>query len=83
MCYFLQVKDRHNGNVLIDSKGRCIHIDFGFVFGISPGSVNFEKAPFKLTKEYVELMGGIEGEMFQTFKLRLFFGFLALRKYAD
>lgn len=28
-------------------------------------------------------MGGLDGEMFQTFKLRLFFGFLALRRYVD
>jgi len=36
-----------------------IHIDFGFLLGTSPGGINFESAPFKLTKEYVDLMGGL------------------------
>ncbi len=76
-------KDRHNGNILIDNKGRCIHIDFGFVLGLSPGGVNFEKAPFKLTKEYVELLGGIDSDIFNLFKINLYYGFLALRKYVD
>ena len=83
MCYFLQVKDRHNGNILIDNTGKLVHIDFGFVLGISPGGINFEKAPFKLTKEYIDLMGGEHSDLFQVFKLRLFSGFLALRKYVD
>jgi Phosphatidylinositol 3- and 4-kinase len=50
VCYFLQIKDRHNGNILIDDEGRLIHIDFGFLLNHSPGNMNFEKAPFKLTR---------------------------------
>ncbi|KOS19507.1 Phosphatidylinositol 4-kinase pik1 [Escovopsis weberi] len=51
ISYVLQLKDRHNGNVLIDSEGHIIHIDFGFMLSNSPGSVGFEAAPFKLTHE--------------------------------
>jgi phosphatidylinositol kinase/protein kinase (PI-3 family) len=51
----LQVKDRHNGNLLIDEEGHIIHIDFGFILSNSPGGVNFESAPFKLTRELLEV----------------------------
>jgi len=47
--YLMNVKDRHNGNLMIDSMGHIIHIDFGFVLTSSPGGVAFESAPFKLT----------------------------------
>ena len=59
MCYLFQVKDRHNANIMIDEEGHIMHIDFGFIFEISPGgNIKFERAPFKLTREYIDLMGG-------------------------
>lgn len=48
------MKDRHNGNLLLDEDGHIIHIDFGFMLSNSPGGVNFESAPFKLTRELLE-----------------------------
>ena len=51
----MQIKDRHNGNLLLDEEGHIIHIDFGFMLSNSPGGVNFESAPFKLTRELLEV----------------------------
>ena len=83
ICYYLQIKDRHNGNILIDMYGNIIHIDFGFILGISPGGINFEKAPFKLTKEYVEIMGGIESFYYQMYKDLMVKGMIVCKKYVE
>jgi phosphatidylinositol 4-kinase B len=68
ISYILQLKDRHNGNVLIDNEGHIVHIDFGFMLSNSPGSVGFEAAPFKLTHEYVEVLGGVGSPEWDDFK---------------
>lgn len=54
ICYLLNIKDRHNGNIMFDNEGHIIHIDYGFILSNSPGKgVVIEKAPFKLTEEFV------------------------------
>jgi phosphatidylinositol kinase/protein kinase (PI-3 family) len=62
VCYVLQIKDRHNANILMDREGHIMHIDFGFVLGDTPrmGKVPIfsERAPFKLSGEFWEVLGG-------------------------
>ena len=62
VCYVLQIKDRHNANILLDRFGHVMHIDFGFVLGDTPkmGKVPIfsERAPFKLSAEFWDVLGG-------------------------
>ncbi|CAM9289491.1 unnamed protein product [Ectocarpus sp. 4 AP-2014] len=80
--YVLQIKDRHNGNILLDTEGRLIHIDFGFILGMAPGG-NFalENCPFKLPTEYVDVMGGLESQAFMDFVVAFTCGFLTLQAH--
>lgn len=83
ICYLLRVKDRHNGNIMIDNEGHVCHIDFGFMLSNSPGSVAFEASPFKLTYEYIDVLGGINSEAYKKYVQLMKDGFKALRKYSD
>jgi len=84
LSYFFMFKDRHNGNLLLDTQGHVIHIDFGFVFGIAPGgSFSLEMStPFKLTEEMLAVMGGISSPLFSEFVTLFCCGFLALQAHA-
>jgi phosphatidylinositol 4-kinase len=71
----IQVKDRHNGNIMMDASGRLVHIDFGFLLSNAPGGswVRFEAAPMKLSREFLEVMDsdseGQPSELFDYFKV--------------
>jgi phosphatidylinositol kinase/protein kinase (PI-3 family) len=45
--------------------------------------VGFEQSPFKLTPEFVEIMGGPESELWIEFKSLLLQGLMAARKHMD
>ncbi|THH16349.1 hypothetical protein EW146_g4282 [Bondarzewia mesenterica] len=83
ITYLLQIKDRHNGNILLDREGHLIHIDFGFMLSNSPGNIGFEAAPFKLPLEYVEVLGGVDGQPLREFRRLFREGFEAARKHCD
>jgi phosphatidylinositol 4-kinase len=66
---------------LLDTHGHLIHIDFGFFFLSSPGkNSGFESAPFKLTREFVNLMNGPDSKTFRTFRELCCRTFLSLRR---
>jgi phosphatidylinositol 4-kinase len=85
VSYILQVKDRHNGNILIDDQGHLVHIDFGFIFDISPGGdIGFEVSPFKLSQEMIDVMGGEPGaEQFTYFMEQGVRAFMACRTHME
>lgn len=84
ISYFLQIKDRHNGNIMLDHEGRVIHIDFGFILSNSPGgNMNFESSPFKLTQEFIEVMEGEGSDSFNYFKVLVIRGYLEARQHAE
>ena len=84
VCYILQIKDRHNGNILLDIEGHIVHIDFGFLLSNAPGKgVKLETVPFKLTQEMIAVLGGQDSSKFDDFRKRMARGFIALQENAE
>ncbi|XP_072972382.1 phosphatidylinositol 4-kinase alpha 1 [Typha angustifolia] len=83
----LQPKDRHNGNLLFDNKGRLVHIDFGFILETSPGgNMRFESAQFKLSHEMTQLLdpsGSMKSDTWIQFVSLCVKGYLAARRHMN
>ena len=83
LTFVLSLKDRHNGNILLDKDGHIIHIDFGFILGMAPGNITFEKSPFKFTAEYLDMLEGKDSKLYNQFTELFYQGMRALRDRAD
>jgi len=87
VSYVLAIKDRHNGNLLLDRRGHLMNIDFGYILGQNTkiGVVSGESAvPFKLTREFVDVLGGPSASLFtDTFVDLCTAALRAIRDHAD
>lgn len=69
---------------MIDIEGHLSHIDFGFLLSNAPGKgVKMETAPFKLTQEMIDVLGGQTSKLFESFRRRMAKGFQALQENAE
>ena len=79
ICYLLQIRDRHDANIMLDNKGHIMHIDFDFFMSNAPGGA-VESAPFKFTGEFMEVLGGEKSKYFKLYKNLMIDGFIELQK---
>lgn len=79
ITYLLGVGDRHLDNLMITRHGHFFHIDFGFMFGRDPKPL---PPAFRLTREMVEGMGGMDSSEYRQFCSLACQAFNALRKSA-
>jgi phosphatidylinositol kinase/protein kinase (PI-3 family) len=64
---------------MIDADGHIVHIDYGFLLSNAPGKgLKFEQAPFKLTQENINVLGGVKGKYYRRFREYVKLGFMAL-----
>jgi len=79
-CYILQIKDRHNANILLNKDNRIIHVDFAFILGSFPGNLKLEAASFKMSEDFVYMLKGNTTQSFDQLKEIFTRGFLIIRK---
>jgi phosphatidylinositol 3-kinase len=79
ITYLLGVGDRHLDNILLRASGHFFHVDFGFILGRDPKPL---PPAFRLTREMVDGMGGVNSTEYRQFCSLACQAFNALRKSA-
>jgi len=80
LCFMLGIGDRNLHNILIDTEGNMIHVDFSYVLGHDP---KFESSEMKITKGMVDMLGGINSEGFKVFQDFCANGFQQIREESN
>ncbi len=80
LCYILGVGDRHQENILITKKGELINVDFSYLLGEDPKHVQCE---MKITKDMLEMLGGINSANFVKFKSKCINVYKKIRKHSS
>ena len=80
ITYILGVGDRHLDNLMLTKHGHLLHIDFGYILGRDPKPF---PPPMKLSKEMVEVMGGLNSAEYARFREHCYNAFLILRRSAS
>lgn len=79
--YLLAIGDRHLENLMMTSKGKMFHLDFGFILGVNPKGKERWVPPIRLNKPMVLGFGGQRSAGYEEFQSKTVDAFLFLRNY--
>ena len=67
--YVLGICDRHNDNIMVQTSGKFLHIDFGHFLGHKKTWLGFNREPaaFVFTPDFAYVMGGKGAPLFDEF----------------
>lgn len=79
--YFIGLGDRHLQNIMIKDDGSIFHIDFGYILG--KDAYPLTGSNIKLNYEILDVIGGADDELYNTYINLCAKGVILLRKYLN